>query len=520
MSDRAAARRGLGRQIARNSILGLVGRVTSVLGWTLMAPWMLHQLGAERFGLWSLLSVFSSLALTFDLGLQGALTKFVAERRAAEGPERARVLLGMGLALYLALGGLLLAGAVILREPLLGFFRIAPSMRADAEVALVIAAAATLALNLSQYGGAVLGGLQRLDLWSQLAMAGTFTQIAATALVLLAGGGVSQLLMVSAAVNLSVALAANLLALRLDPSLVPAWSGWSRDQWRRLGGFSLAMQVIGVGLLVQFQFDKLLFGHWVGLHAVAEYELAYRVAFGVWALPALLLPPLLPAVAHLHAVGDHEGVVPLFQRATRYVLMLALPCAAGIIALSPAVFAAWLGPGHESAARAAIALGAVLAATILTGVGSAVVRGMGRPGVEAWYFVIAMAVHVPLSLWLIPRFGFEGGLWALVVSGLAGPVWFVVRVHRLLGVPLARELRERVAPPVVASAIAGLAGGVLAHFVSGLGDGRGYRLAAMFAGGTVLVVSAAGILLAARYVTLGELRGLMARPTAVSGSPS
>ncbi|MCC6653018.1 MAG: oligosaccharide flippase family protein, partial [Candidatus Eisenbacteria bacterium] len=304
MSDRAAARRGLGRQIARNSILGLVGRVTSVLGWMLMAPWMLHQLGAERFGLWSLLSVFSSLALTFDLGLQGALTKFVAERQDADGPRHARVLLGMGLALYLVLGGVLLAGAVVLRQPLLDFFRIAPSMRADAESALVIAAAATLALNLSQYGGALLAGLQRLDLWSQLAMAGTATQIAATALVLLAGGGVSQLLMVSAGVNLSVATAANLLALRLDASLVPAWSGWSRDQWRRLGGFSLAMQVIGVGLLVQFQLDKLLFGHWVGLHAVAEYELAYRVAFGVWALPALLLPPLLPAVAHLHAVGD------------------------------------------------------------------------------------------------------------------------------------------------------------------------------------------------------------------------
>ncbi|MFN8587553.1 MAG: oligosaccharide flippase family protein [Candidatus Eisenbacteria bacterium] len=517
MSDRAAVRRGLGRQIARNSALGLVGRFFSVLGWTLIAPWMLHVLGSERFGLWSLFSIFSSLALTFDLGLQGALTRYVAEHRAGDGRGPTRALLGMGLALYLALGLLLFGGAALLRGPLLDFFHIAPELRAEAGGALLLAAAATLALNLSQYGGAVLGGLQRLDRWSQVSMAGTFVQIAVSALVLARGGGVTHLLAVSALVNLAAAGASAAWALQIDPTLTPAFSGWTAGLWRGLGGFSLAMQVVGVGLLLQFQLDKVLFGRWVGLTAVAEYELAYRVAFGAWALPALLLPPLLPAVAHLHAAGDHDGVVALLRRATRYVLALALPLAAGLVALSPTLLAAWLGPGHESASRAAVALGVVLGATILTGAGSAVVRGMGRPGVEAWYFVVAAAVHVPLSLWWIPRYGFTGGLWALVVSGIVGPVWFVVRLHRFLGLSLAGELRQRIAPPLFASVVAGVAGAEAARFVAGLGAGRSIELAAFVVGGTVLVSIAGGALLLVRYVTLAELRGLFVRPAVVGG---
>ena len=132
------------------------GRFVSVLGWTLLAPWMLHTLGAERFRLWSLLSVFSSLALTFDLGLQGAheVRRGAARGRRHGGRARpedgVRVLLGMGLALYLLLGAILLAAAAWLQTPLLDFFKLSGAIRADAGVALVIAAAATLALNLSQ----------------------------------------------------------------------------------------------------------------------------------------------------------------------------------------------------------------------------------------------------------------------------------------------------------------------------------------------------------------------------------
>src|SRR5882672_3488569 len=69
----------LGRLIARNTAFNLLGRLVYLVGWTLVTPYMLHRLGAERFGLWSLLTVISGLYLTFDLGLSSALTKFVAE---------------------------------------------------------------------------------------------------------------------------------------------------------------------------------------------------------------------------------------------------------------------------------------------------------------------------------------------------------------------------------------------------------------------------------------------------------
>lgn len=514
MIAQAVNRPRLGRQIARNTVLGWAGRLVAVLGWTLIAPWMLHRLGAERFGLWSLLSVFSTLAVTFDLGLQGALTKFVAEYRGAEREAAARVLLAMALTAYVTLGVLTLLLVLLLRSPIMDFYRLTDSLREEAMIALPLAALATLTLNLSQYSGALLGGLHRLDRWSQIAMVGTIAQLGLSAWTVHSGGGVGGLLAVSASINLAVACAAAWITHRMAPGLRPVWSGWTRPQARRLGDFSVALQIISIGLLIQFQLDKILFGRWAGLASVAEYELAYRVVFALWTVPALLLPPLLPAVAHLHAQGDNEAVLSLFRRASRYVLAVALPLAAGIVVFSSSVLTAWLGPGHHAAAVAAATLGAVLGVNILTGVGSAIVRGTGRPGLEAEYFIVAAVLHVPLSMMLIPRLGFEGGLLALAVSGVVGSLWFVVRVHRALGLPLLQEMRALVVPPLAVAVVTGALGGLVAHSIAGDSVDRVRLAAAVAAGGVVLVGTAALLLLRVRFVSLTEIRSLLGRSPA------
>src|SRR4029078_13074594 len=97
---------------------------------------------------------------------------------------------------------------------------------------------------------------------------------------------------------------------------------------------------------------------------------------------------------------------------------------------------AWLGPGHGDAALAAQALAAMLGLNILTGVGTAVARGMGRPWMEVRYQIIGMVSHLVLALILIPRLGYRGGLIAMVVGTTLGSFYFVWIFHRFLRDPV------------------------------------------------------------------------------------
>jgi O-antigen/teichoic acid export membrane protein len=502
----------LGRQIALNAVLNLAGRFVSVAGWMAVTPWMLGQLGAERFGLWSLLTVLAGAYTAFDLGLAGSLTKFVAEFRATGDRAGLRAVYTQGAVFYAGLGVLFFAAIALAREPLLGLFRIPPGLRPEAGAALLAAAGVYALLNGFTFLSSVLVGLHRLDLWNRILMVTTLLQLAGVVIVLRLGGGVAALFLNTGVGLLVGIVAARLVIRRLAPEIGLDRAPGPPGLLRRMMRYSAALQIINLGVLAQFQLDKVLFGSMLTLAAVGSYELGYRLVAALWSVPALLLPPLLPAVAHLDALGERERVVRLYRRASRYVLAVAFPIAAGVIALAPPLYQAWLGAGHRDAALAAVALAAMLAVNILTGVGSAIVRGAGRPGLEARYQLLSMALHLALSLTLIPRWGFTGGLVALSVSTASASLWFGWLFHRYLGEPVGPFLRQVVLPPLAAAILAG----VVAWWVAGSGsatlDGwtRPQALARLALGcGAFLAVVTAGCLVT-RALLPADVRELVA----------
>ena len=61
----------------------MLGRLWSIGVWIVLTPIVLHHLGAERFGVWSLLFLLSGYLTTFDLGLGSSVIKFTAHHTAA-----------------------------------------------------------------------------------------------------------------------------------------------------------------------------------------------------------------------------------------------------------------------------------------------------------------------------------------------------------------------------------------------------------------------------------------------------
>ena len=510
--------RGLALRFARNAAYIVFGRIWSILLWVALTPFILHQLGPERFGVWSLLFLLSSYFLTFDLGLGPSVVKFTAQYAMAGELDRLRDTLAGITRLYLFLGALWVAAIVAIHPLLLAWLKITPPYREEVRFAILVSAVVFAFANLVSVGMGILNGLQRMGTQNAVLVGASLPQIVILVAGLKAGYGLYAVV-ASTAVYWVVAALAILYALgKVAPSL--SWPSVRLPKggspWLR---FSSTIQASNVIAMAQQQVDKILLVIWAGVRAVTHFELGFRVANAVQSLPTLALIPLLPTFAELEASGDRDRFRRLSRRGTGLLAAFAFALASGAIPAAPLLIRAWVGPGYGTAAGLAQWLLAGLALNLCTGVATSAGRAAGRPGLEILPGLIALTVHVVASAILIGRYGPLGVGPAFFAAMVVWAVLFLIRFSAAFEIPPGRMLAAAFAVPGLAVGPAIACGVfVVARWPEAWVTSRVAALAGAAAGGTA--GAAVFALLSWILRRIPPLRGLAATEPARGPIPS
>ncbi len=275
----------------------------------------------------------------------------------------------------------------------------------------------------------------------------------------------------------------------------------------RYGG---PMQVTNLLATLHVQFDKLLVSRFVALVSVTSYELGSRVAVMVSTFPQLLLLPVVPEAAAMHAVGQDARLRELYDRGNRFYLALAALGTAGAVACAARVYTVWLGAPHPEATLVLRGLALAIGISLLTGMGTTVAKGVGRSELEMWYAVVSVGLHLGLSMLWVPRYGLPGALAATLIGNLCGSVVFSWSFARVMGWPLGRVVLAPVAWPVLAGVVGAACGLGLARLLPAARGIAGWAALAAVAAATV--AGTAAVVMAAGVVRVTDLRSLL-RPS-------
>jgi len=500
---------GLGRRLVANTLHAASGRAAAIAVWLVLAPPILRALGPDGFAVWSLFFALTGYFGALDFGLaQGTLQRVAAARErgdeASGGAAATLAALGYGL-----LGLVWLALALALREPLMGWLRVPPEARRAAGFAIVAGAVVFTLSGLANIAMSVLQACGRFDLANRVLLTLTAQQAIGIPVVLAMRWGLKGLV-----VNVGIGWALGLmmgawLLRRAAPGF--RWAGpraalaHTRDALR----FGGPMQIGNALSVLHTHLDKFLLARFVALAAVTPYELGFRVAVAASGLPQLLLLAVLPAAAALHAGESPVRLRELYERANRYVLAAGAVTLAVMLGSADRLFLTWLGPGHADAALTLRGLAIAGALAIATGMGTTVARGIARTDLEAWFAAVALAIHLGLSLWLVPAHGLRGALVAIVIGNLIGATLFMTLLARTLRWSAVRLLLEPCGVPLVAAVVGAAASFGLDR---ALPAGHG---ALAWAGLALVAAAAAGgalaVTLLSRFVRVGELRALLVR---------
>ena len=311
------------QRIAKNSAIPIASQLANRAVDLVFAAFALRLLGVTGNGQYAIAVVtWLYLKTISDFGLSVLVT-----REAARDPERAPDLLGASTLMRILVLGLIAPFAVIYVMGGLAWFELAP-------VSAWAIAIMMLSIIPGSYGEAVNSVFNARERMELPAILNIFTNLARFGLglaALFAGFGVIGLA-VAALLSTAVSAGAYHVSLRhLD-----IWPSWTitREQitWFATVSWPLLLNALLLNLF--FRVDVFVIQAAQGDTALGTYDAAYKFVNMLIILPAYFTLAIFPILSR-YATDGGEALLPVFHRASRFLLIIAWPITIATLALAP-----------------------------------------------------------------------------------------------------------------------------------------------------------------------------------------
>lgn len=394
----------------------------------LLTPYIIHSLGADRYGLFVLVTSVTFFFGSFDAGLGPSAQRYFSIYAGADDRRATTKLLCSLLPVAVVVGGLLFVVVHFLGNELLGLFNIPHVLLSDGRFMLQVTSLTVLSTLTSGLFMAVVLARQRYALVSLLSISQYVVYAAGMVFVLHEGYGLRGMGWVFIA---QATLLGGVAVPSASRYLTRSALGFaSRPLMKEFLQYAWKVQTVGLSYLIIQQADALIIGVLLPVRQVGIYGPGASFALQLRNVPKNAINPLQTTLGISYGQsGSGPEFREEFLRLQRlWVLGSAGWCAAALGACAFGV-SSWLGPNYR--------LSGVVAAVLMVGtllnlsIAALLVycQTVGKPGLEAKYALASLIINLSLTVPLALLFGIVGVVAATAV-GEAASVFYLVRIVR------------------------------------------------------------------------------------------
>ncbi len=333
------------RQTLLNALMSVVQFVVIGANFFILYKFLLHTIGVEKLGLWSVVVAAASLTGFANLGLAGGVVKFVAQYIAREDHKSVVELVETAfLSLAIILGVILLLLYPVIQY-VLGSIVPAIVLK-DAQQILPFAMLALWITTLGQVFQSGLDGFQRIDTRSIFLMANEsfYTGLCFFLVPKFALMGLAMAYLFRSATLL---VGSNILLKRLLPALSFLPRRWSSLLFKEMFGYGIKFQIISIVQIILDPITKSLMTKFGSLSMTGYYEMAYRMVTQLRGVLVYANSVIVPVVADLKE-RTSDTISRVYLGSFKLLLFLSLPFYGIMIALIPAISQIWIGHFENS----------------------------------------------------------------------------------------------------------------------------------------------------------------------------
>ena len=354
------------RESAGNAFYSISEYIAQPLSMLVAAPFLVHKLGLQQYGIWMLVSAILGSMGILSTGFGDATVKYVSTYRGQNNPAGVERTIRATLTINAFLGGLC-ALLVWCAAPYAvdDIFKIEPAFHAASIQAIRISAAILAVRSVESVFVSTLRAFERygppvkLNVFLRAIVVVSAVVLAAT------GRGVVAIMIAtllwSALIVVLQAIAARRVIGPLNP--FPTFEREALAEVFSFGCFSWLQAMAGV---VFAYADRFLVGAMLGIAPVAIYVLCLQATQPIHGLGAAAFNFLFPHISSRHEAGEIHGPRRVFRLALLSSIGLALALALPLVLFGKTLLTLWMGA--EFAKQAYIVLGLLAVANAVLAV--------------------------------------------------------------------------------------------------------------------------------------------------------
>jgi O-antigen/teichoic acid export membrane protein len=415
-----------------------------------LSPFVVHHLGATGYGVWVLIMALTGPLGLLDLGVRGAVTRYIAKFHIEGKHDEASRLVSSALVIFTGSGAV--AIGISLAVALFESRRVHVT-HIHLGVLLILAGTSVAATLIGSVFGAIVVGLQHFELRNAIEVGAAIIRGGVIVLALGDGKGLVALAVIQLAFSALTAVMYALASWRLYPRLSVGYALSDKSSARIIFSFGSYAFLLSASAYLIFYTDSLVVGAFLPLSMVTFFAIAGNLVTYTRSLISGIAFTISPLASSLDAGGNRDKIGLLGLGGPQYATMLVLPIAITFALRGKTFIGLWMGVVYADTSSKILQ---VLTVALLFGAANQVTTemmlGINKHKPVALAYIVEGIVNLALSIGLVQVIGVVGVAWGTAIPRLAiSLVFWPLYMRRVLDIPFSRYVLSTWIRPAIAA---------------------------------------------------------------------
>lgn len=406
------------KRIYKNSFYNILGFITPLLFLLIFTPILIHKMGLENYGLWTITTSTIGLTGIADFGISTMITKYIAENIADNDKNELSATIIIGFVAEIIFGIIFLIILYYYAPNIANLFHSTSILFTQIIQIIKITSFGSIPYLLQAAANSIPQGLQRYDLSVYQSIGSQFLKYIAAIYIISVGGSIYQIILSTIIVLWIVCFISWIIAIILIKSyFIKPKFVYSRQKNKLLYAFYSGLS--GLGSAIFSYADKIMVASVLSFEAVSYYSIVIGIATKILQLSGAITASLMPATSIWNSKKNYKYIYNYFINFNFFIITLNIIIMLIMIIFSEKFLQLWMGANFTKIAIMPFKILIIIYTIITLNTTSYhIANGMGYSNINAIFGIIGGL----LTIGLIKIFG---EIWGINGAAMANIGYFI-----------------------------------------------------------------------------------------------